>query len=265
MDIRFLGGEGYDEYLEIEENGTVKKYKCLKNARKTIESTATNGKAYAEAMECLAWKVLCNHTVANDEFFQEVTGSNEEKKDNIEYRVHQLDEIYGMIDRLVEKGKEANVWGGCEDDFSDNDGSVLSDLLEYIAEYYEDLDVVDWIETLYQILLWQYQSMHEGVNTYYTNFYGGSEYPVIIQTAKFLQENGYMTVYEQYNKGIVICEQSDNLNEKELMDKDLADRDLNDKDLVAKDIDAWINWHTKEVWEFCVDMLSKHKEEWHWK
>ena len=54
----------YDEYLEIEENGTVKKYKCLKNARKTIESTATNGKAYAEAMECLAWKVLCNHTVA---------------------------------------------------------------------------------------------------------------------------------------------------------------------------------------------------------
>ena len=60
------------------------------------------------------------------------------------------DDIYAMVDRLKEKGKVANVWGGCEDDFTDPDGSVLSDLLEYIGENYEDLNVTDWIEAIYQ-------------------------------------------------------------------------------------------------------------------
>lgn len=33
----------------------------------------------------------------------------------------------------------------------------------------------------------------------------------------------------------------------------------------ANKIDTWINWHTKEVWDFSVDILLKHRDEWRWK
>ena len=169
-----------------------------------------------------------------------------------EKRLNQLNELYGMLERLNAKGRVANVWGGCEDDFTDPDGSVLIDFLEYVCEHYEHLDVTDWMEAFYQVLSWQYQSMHEGVTTYYENFYGGSEYPIIIQTAAFLQQNGYMSVYEQYNNGIVFCDEEYEHAPKEKID-------------AAKELDTWINWHTKEVWDFCVDILLKHRNEWRWK
>ncbi len=31
---------------------------------------------------------------------------------------------------------------------------------------------------------------------------------------------------------------------------------------LIKEIDEWINRHTKEVWDFCVDVLMKHEQEW---
>ncbi len=176
---------------------------------------------------------------------------NEKKQDDvIEKRLHQLNALYEMLERLHAKGWVANAWGGCEDDFSDPDGSVLSDFMEYVSVYYKHLDVTDWMESFYQVLCWQYQSMHEGVTTYYENFYGGSEYPLIVQTAAFLQRNGYMDIYKQYNKGIVFCKEYEHpQNEK----------------VNANELDTWINWHTKEVWDFCVDILLKHRDEWRWK
>ena len=102
--------------------------------------------------------------------------ANEKKKDDvIEKSLQQLKELYEMLERLNAKGLVANAWGGCEDDFSDPDGSVLSDFMEY----------------------------------------------------------------EGFKNEIVNAS--------------------------ANELDIWINWHTKEVWDFSVDILLKHRDEWRWK
>ena len=81
----------------------------------------------------------------------------------------------------------------------------------------------------------------------YENFYNTSAYPEIERTAEYLQQNGYLEIYEQFHRGIVKCEQYEYPEEMKE---------------VAREIDVWINWHTKEVWDFCVDVLTKHKEDW---
>ena len=174
--------------------------------------------------------------------------ANSQDKDDIsDKRLSQLKVLYDMMERLKRKGKIASTYG-CEDDFADEDGSVLSDFMEYICQYYEMLDMVEWLEAFYQVLCWQFQSMHEGVTTYYENFYGVSEYMSILKTSEFMQKNEYLDIYVQYSKGIVLCE-----NECEYPEN---------VKMVAQEIDDWINWHTREVWEFCVDILEKHRDEW---
>ena len=162
-------------------------------------------------------------------------------------RVTQLVSLYDMVERLQAKGRIANTYGGCEDDWMDPDGDVLSEFMEYIFTYYADTKMDDWLEAFSQILGWQYQSMHEGVETYYENFYGVSSYPEIVRTAEYLQQNGYLDIYEQFHRGIAECEQYEYPEEMKA---------------VAKEIDVWIDHHTKEVWDFCVDVLAKHKKEW---
>jgi len=80
-----------------------------------------------------------------------------EMDESDEKRLNQLNKLYEMLERLNSKGCVVNAWGGCEDDFSDPDGSVLSDFMEFVGGYYEYLDVTDWMEAFYQVLCWQYQ------------------------------------------------------------------------------------------------------------
>lgn len=161
-------------------------------------------------------------------------------------RVIQLISLYDMVERLLAKGAIVSTYG-CEGDFDDWDGDVLSDFMEYIYTYYSETQMDDWLEAFYQVLCWQFQSMHEGVYTYYENFYGTSSYPEIVRSAGYLQQKAYFEIYEQFHRGIAECEQYEYPDE--MMD-------------VAKEIDEWINRHTKEVWDFCVDVLMKHKQEW---
>ena len=154
--------------------------------------------------------------------------------------------MYEKIDRLKEKEVIVNTYGGCEGDFDNPDGDVLNEFMEHMKSYYLN-ERTDWMEAFYQILCWQFQSCHEGVKTYYENFYGCSEYLDMVETADYLQQNGYTEIYEQYKRGIVECERYE--YPCEMLE-------------VAKEIDKWINWHTKEVWDFCVDVLTKHRKEW---
>lgn len=158
-----------------------------------------------------------------------------------------VNELYEMVGRLKENGNIVNTYGGCEGDLDNPDGDVLSEFMEYIFTYHSPSDRPGWMTAFYQILCWQFQSCHEGVATYYENFYGESEYSAIVKTADYLQKNGYLEIYEQYSRGIVECKGYEYPKEMEE---------------VAAKIDTWINWHTKEVWEFCVDILEKHKDEW---
>ena len=74
--------------------------------------------------------------------------------------------------------------------------------------------------------------MHEGVETYYENFYGTSPYSEIVRTARYLQQNGYPGIYEQFHRGIAECEQYEYPAEMKA---------------ITKEIDERINWHTGEV------------------
>lgn len=79
-------------------------------------------------------------------------------------RVIQLISLYDMVERLLAKGAIVSTYG-CEGDFDDWDGDVLSDFMEYIYTYYSETQMDDWLEAFYQVLCWQFQSMHEGVFT----------------------------------------------------------------------------------------------------
>lgn len=106
-----------------------------------------------------------------------------------------------------------------------------------------------WVEAYLQVYSWQFQSFHEGIITYYENFYGNSDYQTIISTAKYLQSYGYLELAEQYLSGAIdcnICEDSEYLEEK--------------LDTIVK-VDKWINENTKTVFQFYVDILMKHKKE----
>ena len=162
-------------------------------------------------------------------------------------KAEKLKQLYEQIERLKAQGKIVNTYGGVEGEFDHPDGEVLTDFMEYIYEYWQDEERPVWMVAFLQVLCWQFQSCHEGVYTYYENFYGMSEYALIVRTAEFLQQNGYLELYKWYQHGMTECEQYNYP----------ADMQAN-----AAEVDKWINWHTEEVWDFCVDLLAKHKEEW---
>lgn len=88
--------------------------------------------------------------------------------------------------------------------------------------------------------------MYEGVDVYYSNFYGYSDYHTIIKVAEFLQDSEYMAVAEKYILGIADCERYNYPIEKQG---------------IAREIDVWINHNTKPVWDFYVDILEHYKHE----
>lgn len=156
-----------------------------------------------------------------------------------------FNELYQALERLRDKGEIVNAYGGPETDPDDPDGDVLDELAEYIAGQYPGEKPI-WLEAFFQVFNWQFQSMHEGVSTYYSNFYGNSDYRLMAETADFLSDNGYTTVAEQYKAGIAHCRRYEYPAEKTE---------------TAARIDRWINWNTKPVWDFYVDVLETHKNE----
>lgn len=162
-------------------------------------------------------------------------------------RKTEINVLYEKLERLWMEGKIVSTYGGCEDDFTNPDGDVLAEFMEHIYTYYTDVEMEDWMEALIQVLCWQYQSMHEGVRTYYENFYDTSTYPEILRTAEYLKKNGYSEIYDSFSKAIVECRQYE-------YPEDMLD--------AAKETDKWINSHTKEVWDFCTKILKENKDRW---
>lgn len=109
------------------------------------------------------------------------------------------DEIEDLYQRLI-KVKESefviNAW-------SDNEDGILSDLFEFFSENFKNPFALGlgWMEAYLQIYLWEFQSFHEGVDTYYTNLYGGQDKKTIQDTADYLKLNGFAEVYSAYLNG----------------------------------------------------------------
>ena len=97
----------------------------------------------------------------------------------------QLFELYQKLERLIAAGEVASAYGGAQN-IDNPDGDVLSVFVEFIDEFYPD-NRVDWLEAFYQVFAWQFQSCHEGVCTYYSNFYDLSEDQTVKKTSDFLK------------------------------------------------------------------------------
>lgn len=148
----------------------------------------------------------------------------------------QLFELYQKLERLVAAGEVASAYGGAQD-IDNPDGDVLSEFVEFIDEFYPD-SRIEWLEAFYQVFAWQFQSCHEGVCTYYSNFYNLSEHQAIEKTSVFLKNTKYAELSQTYSMGL-------NADQSEY----------------AK-IDEWINSNPELVWEFYVDILEGHKGSW---
>ncbi len=162
----------------------------------------------------------------------------------------ELSEMYQALERLKNQGEIVNAYCGAEKDIDNPDGDVLIDLMEYTYTNYPNERPI-WLETFFQIFNWQYSSMHESIDTYYSNFYGDSDYQTITKVAQFLNDNKYTVVAEKYTFGL----------EQGLTDYEIG-KYPDEKKEIVKQLDIWINWNTEAVWEFYLYILEKHKNDW---
>lgn len=152
-----------------------------------------------------------------------------------------VEKLYQGLRRIQDRGEIGTAYTGCGTVVSDLD--VLDGFYEYILDKYED-SMPDWAETFMQIYSWQFQSMHEMSQVYYENFYGDSEYPVIIRVADFLRKNGYHEIAEPYAAAAVDCERCQYPADKAYLLPD-----------------DWIDNNGETIWNFYVDILEKHRGE----
>lgn len=164
-----------------------------------------------------------------------------------------VEELYRGLDRLQENGEIGDAYSGCGEEIEGPDYYVLMDFLEYIEERYfeyteERYKVKEstplWAEAFVQIFNWQFDTIHEWAKAYYENFYGDSEYKTIIKVADYLRENGYHEIAEPYAAAAVDCKRN---NYPEEMTHLLPDE--------------WIYNNDEIIWNFYVDILTKHKQD----
>lgn len=149
--------------------------------------------------------------------------------------------LYQGLRRIQARGEIGNAYGGCGT--VEEESNVLVDFFECIMEKYKD-SMPLWAEAFIQIFDWQFQTFHEGAESYYSNFYGNSEYATIIRTADYLNENGYDEIWKPYISAAVDCERYQYPKEK--------------THLLPDD---WMNKNEKTVWNFYVNILEKHADE----
>lgn len=108
----------------------------------------------------------------------------------------EMKELYEGLKRIQAKGEIVNAYCGYGN-IMDEDNYVLDYFYEEILEKYEDA-MPSWAEAFIQVYSWQFQSMHEGENTYYENCYGDSDPEAIRRTADYLHKNGYHEIERLY-------------------------------------------------------------------
>ncbi|MDS0525167.1 hypothetical protein NNC19_05690 [Clostridium sp. SHJSY1] len=135
-------------------------------------------------------------------------------------------------------------------DVEDND--ILFDLYEFFCEHLEEIQN-QCISVYIQIYSWQFQSYHEGVSTYYTNFYGNSDYDTIQKTDDYLKKSTYSELSKWYSLGV--HDYSNYINKK------YPNGWVNE----TKIIDEWIQYNEKIIFEFmlhlCLNIFSLLREE----
>ena len=103
-------------------------------------------------------------------------------------------ELYSDLRQIQNREETGKAYDGCG---TVEDWDVLVEFFEYVAEKYKD-SMSPWAEAFMQVVSWQFQTMYEGAETYYSNEYGDSDYVTITRVAAYLRENGYDEIAEPY-------------------------------------------------------------------
>ena len=153
-----------------------------------------------------------------------------------------LEEWYIELEKLeqsdiVGTAYGCGIWDVIE---TDADWEYITMFFEFITDYYDELP--DWANTFFQIYCWQFQNFHEGLDTYYEDFYGGTDYESIMRAREFLTKEGYDLLASCYNHV-------------------LFEEDVYSLEQIAESFQntaKWIGEHDKVVQDFYIDVLKKH-------
>jgi hypothetical protein len=152
--------------------------------------------------------------------------------------------LYERIQKLKKSGVILNVWGDGFDT-PEHEG-ILGDIIEFLLE--TKANSIE-AETFIQIYSWEYESIHEGITTYYSNFYENSPYKKILETADILKQWGHNELCEIYLKGAEDYKSG-------LLDKEYPPEWL----VVHKEIDQWIQDNLEIIFHCMIDILDRMKE-----
>ncbi len=154
----------------------------------------------------------------------------------------EVEELYKRLLGLEKLNEIGNVY--CGSDTLEADWLVFYDIYEYIYEKYEEWEELpDWANAYVQIFSWQFQRYHEGVDTYYENFYENTDYNSVKRAGIFLEQVGYSELALGYNQ--VFTEGK--WEEHYILEK-----------LDTPYIEKWIDENEEIIQKFYFDVLKKY-------
>lgn len=151
------------------------------------------------------------------------------------------EKLYAALEPMANAGRVEDAWGG-------ELLSEFDDLLQ--CELYPDeKDEPEWVFMFIQLYFWQFASYHEGVHTYYSNFYQVDTENSIQRLSDCLYQYGFMEVAKWYDYGI--------LNYHLYPEFDYPA----ENGLRMGETDEWIQDNPEVIWQVYLKLLQQHKEE----
>lgn len=113
--------------------------------------------------------------------------------------IRKYQDLYERADNLPKKTERGNTYGS---NLREKIIDVLMDFYDLLVEDYEVNNMPDWAETYIQLYSWEYQCFHEGIQTYYENFYEHTGEEYILKAVAYLQEIGFQELADVMKKGL---------------------------------------------------------------
>lgn len=151
------------------------------------------------------------------------------------------EELYAKLEPMADAGIVENAWGG-------ELLSEFDDLLQCVL-YPEQKDEPEWVFMFIQLYCWQFASYHEGIHTYYSNFYELDTDNSIQRLSDCLYQYGFMEVAKWYDYGI--------FNYHLYPDFDYPV----ENGMRMGELDNWIQDNPEVIWQVYLKLLKDHKEE----
>ena len=152
-----------------------------------------------------------------------------------------IKQLYIDLEQRADAGEVGDAWG---DD-------LLLEFYDFlVGELYPvQGEEPEWAFVFEQLYNWQFQSFHEGIDTFYTNLYQVDTNNGIRRMSDCLYQYGYMELAKWYDYGI--------------FDYNLYPDDDYPAEygLRMAEIDEWIHENTDIIWQIYVELLLGHKEE----